>query len=459
MAINYSGGNDAVITGAFAPVMQTLQRNYLFEQQKKQQEAQQIQDLTKQIQGDLAKVSANGLRQADVADFTKTYSGVKDTYYKFLNAKSPEERSNYAIQINEGLSGLNSLVNTSKQYGDLYSKSLGGLANFVGKGRVDDMRERLTSLRDKPSSALTRESFDVSDLVYTYDPTKVESAVSRLGSTLLSSVTPVSERIGTRSTSGGRNYDTVRSTQAVSDQTIFERMSDLAKRDRNVQSYVEDVMTQNDIDFNTAVAQVSEEFKDKFVKVDTKDELADKAAPRTTVVNVNMPSEAVASNYYTTSVGSFTSPESTTYSEKVPLIGLRDIYTSGGQKITRNFSNIDFDGQALLRLPVDASGNPLPTNRQGEATNQNQVAGYRQFVAGTIPTYDFPDPEIQRLVTEQALLPMSQIQWIGQSKARRSDLRGVQNEAEQRPVTRDVQNNSVPSQTRSGVRGLPDGGF
>lgn len=458
MAINYQGGNDAVITGAFTPLIQTLQRNYLFEQEQRNQQARQAAELQKQVQKDLSKVNANGLRQADLPAFTKEYSGVKEKYYQFLNARTPEERSTYAMQINEGLSNLNTLVATSKEYGKIYSNSLNGLGSLVGKGKVDEARKRLLDLSSKPSSELTREAFDTSDLLFTYDPTKVDSAITKLGNSLLSSTTPTSEIVGGYQTTGGRNYNTVRQTQTVSDDVIFERVSELAKRDRNVQGYVEDIIAEQGVDFNTAVAQVAEEFKDRFTKVGTRDVTADRPAPRTTVVNVNVPSEAVSENYYKTTVGNFTSNETTTYKEDVPLIGTRDVYTTDGRRYSLSFQDATFKGQALVRLPVDNQGNPLPTNNNGEATDPNRVAGYRQFVAGTLPQeenadiYNLLDPQVQSLFREQALLPMSQIQWIGQSKARRRDLRGVQNQTQNTPAqNRNNQGNSVSS--RSGLTG------
>ena len=456
MAINYQGGNDAVITGAFTPLMQTIQRNYLFEQEQKNQQSKQAAELQKQIQKDLSQVNANGLRQADLPAFTQQYSGVKDNYYKFLNAKSPEERSSYAMQINEGLSNLNTLVGTSKEYGKIYSNSLSGLGSLVGKGKVDEARNRLLELGSKPSSELTREAFDTSDLLFTYNPDKANTSISKgIESAFKNSTNVTTETIlgDITNLGGGRRERRVVDRTILNEGVPLDVVSKLYQTNTDVKGLVDDVMTEQGVDLNTALAQVASLHEGEFVKDTARNVNPDKSS-NTTVVNVNMPSEAVSENYYKTTLGNYTSNETTTYKEDVPLIGTRDVYTSNGRKYTVSFQDATFRGQALLRLPVDNQGNPLPTDTQGNPVNENQVAGYREFVAGTLPReentdiYNLLDPQIQSIFREQALLPMSQIQWIGQSNTRSRDLRGVQNQTQNTPVqNRNTQNNSVPSQS------------
>lgn len=460
MATNYQGGNDAVITGAFTPLMQTLQRNYLFEQEQRNQQARQAAELQKQIQKDLSQVNANGLRQADLPAFTKEYSGVKEKYYQFLNARTPEERSTYAMQINEGLSNLNTLVGTSKEYGKIYSNSLNGLSSLVGKGKVDEARKRLLDLGAKPSSELTREAFDTSDLLFTYDPDKANNTISKsIENAFKNSTNVTTETIlgDITDLGGGRRERRVVDRTTLNEGVPLDVVSKLYQTNTDVRGLVDDVIAEQGVDLNTALAQVASLHEGEFVK-DTARNVNPDRSSNTTVVNVNMPSEAVSENYYKTTLGNYTSNETTTYKEDVPLIGTRDVYSSSGRKYTVSFQDATFKGQALLRLPVDSQGNPLPTNSQGNAVNENQVAGYREFVAGTLPReenidfYNLMDADFQSALRGQALLPMSQIHWIGQSKAKRQDLRGVQNQTHNTPVqNRNNQGNSVSS--RSGLTG------
>lgn len=455
MATNYQGGNDAVITGAFTPLMQTLQRNYLFEQEQRNQQARQAAELQKQIQKDLSQVNANGLRQADLPAFTKEYSGVKEKYYQFLNARTPEERSTYAMQINEGLSNLNTLVGTSKEYGKIYSNSLNGLGSLVGKGKVDEARKRLLELGSKPSSELTREAFDTSDLLFTYNPDKANTSISKSIENAFKNSTNVTTEtiLGAITDLGGRRERRITDRVTLNDNVPLEVVSKLYQTNTDVKGLVDDVMTEQGVDLNAALTQVASLHEGEFSRDTYRNVNPDKTSTNN-VYNFNMPSEAVSENYYKTTLGNYTSNETTTYKEDVPLIGTRDVYSSNGRKYTVSFQDATFKGQALLRLPVDSQGNPLPTNSQGNPVNENQVAGYREFVAGTLPReensdiYNLLDPQVQSIFREQALLPMSQIQWIGQSNTRSQDLRGVQNQTQNTPVqNRNNQGNSVSSQS------------
>lgn len=288
MAITYQGGDDAVITGAFTPLMQTLQRNYLFEQEQRNQQAKQAAELQKQIQKDLSQVNANGLRQADLPAFTKEYSGVKENYYKFLNAKSPEERSSYAMQINEGLSNLNTLVGTSKEYGKIYSNSLNGLRSLVGKGKVDEARKRLLELGSKPSSELTREAFDTSDLLLTYDPDKANTSISKsIEGAFKNSANVTTEKIlgDITDLGGGRRERRVVDRTILNEGVPLDVVSKLYRTNTDVKGLVDDVMTEQGVDLNTALAQVASLHEGEFVKDTTRNVNPDKSS-NTTVINL-----------------------------------------------------------------------------------------------------------------------------------------------------------------------------
>lgn len=288
MAITYQGGNDAVITGAFAPLMQTLQRNYLFEQEQRNQQAKQAAELQKQIQKDLSQVNANGLRKADLPAFTKEYSGVKDSYYKFLTAKTPEERSMYAMQTNEGMSNLNTLLATSREYGKLYSNSLNGLKDLVGKGKVDQARERVLALADRPSSELTREAFDISDLYDTYNSNKANTDISKgIESAFKNSTNVTTETIygDIRDLGGGRRERPAVDRFILNEGVPLDVVSKLYQTNTDVKGLVDDVMTEQGVDLNTALAQVASLHEGEFVKETRRNVNPDKGS-NTTVINL-----------------------------------------------------------------------------------------------------------------------------------------------------------------------------
>lgn len=440
MANGYQGGNDVVLN--FKPLMDTMSRNFQYQQQQALEQRKQKEAIMSQATKDLSKVNANGLWKADLPQFNEQMNKVKDTYFQMsrLGSRDSDKFRELSMQLQSQIQGIDSFVYNSKKVNEDYGRAMNSVKDLVGKGRADEYKNHLNSLVDRPSSDINRENLDSSPYIYTYDPAKVSTTIGRLGKTMLGSVTPMSETINTYSTSGGKRYDTIQQSKEVGSVRSFEALSDLAKRDRNVKAYVDELMASQGLDFNGAINALQEEFADNFREVSTKDVSADKPAPRTTVVNVNMPSEVVASNYYPISLGNFTSNESKTYREDVPLIGKRDVYTANGQKATVDFKDISFKGQALMRLPVDNNGNPLPTDRDGQARDTRKVAGYREFVAGTLPQekaqdyYSMLDSKTQSLFRDQALLPMSQIQWIGQSKGKRGDLQGIQNQSKNTPV-------------------------
>lgn len=440
MATNYQGGNDVVLN--FQPLMNTMARNLQYQQQQALEQRKQKEAVMSQATKDLSKINSNGLWKADLPQFNERMNKVKETYFQMskLKAGDSDKFRELSMDLQTQLQGIDSFVYSSKKVNEDYGRAMNTVKDLVGKGKVMEYKNHLSGLVDKPSSEITREVLDSSPYVDKWDYNKMVGSIQKRAKSGLDGVVPQSEIIGSYSTSGGKKYDTIQQRKEVGSVKSFEILSDLARSDRNVKAYVEDLMTTQGLDFNGAINALQEEFGDVFVEVSTKDVSADKPAPRTTVVNVNMPSEAVASNYYPISLGNFTSNESKTYREDVPLIGKRDVYTANGQKATVDFKDISFKGQALMRLPVDNNGNPLPTNRDGQARDASKVAGYREFVAGTLPQekaqdyYSMLDSKTQSLFRDQALLPMSQIQWIGQSKGKRGDLQGIQNQSKNTPV-------------------------
>lgn len=436
MATNYQGGDDVVFN--FQPLMQTIANNAQFEQNRLKEQRKQRDQIQQQATKDLSKINANGLWNADLPQFNKLWTTVKDTYNNLSRSTDPDETRKLSMELQSQLSQVEAFANQSKEFSKNYGKALDGVKNLVGKGRAQEYKDHLLSLSNKPSTELGRDMLDTSSYIYTYDPNKVATRVQRVAKDKLSSVAPETAIVGGYTTSGGKRYDTVQSTKEVGTTQSFEALSNLAKRDREVGAYVQDLMDNEGLDFNGAINYMQEEFADNFREITTTDRSADKSTTNITIVK---PSEAVDANSYQISLGNFTSQESRTYSEDIPLIGNRDVFSKEGEKSNIAFRDVTLKGQALMRLPVDSSGDPLPTDKSGNPRNPKQVAGYREFVAGTVPQsgvqnmYSGLSPIAQQMLREEILVPTSQIQWIGQSVRRQNDLRGLQKQASQTPTT------------------------
>lgn len=441
MATSYQGGDDVVFN--FQPLMQTIANNAQYEQNRIKEQRKQRDQIQQQATKDLSKINANGLWNADLPQFNEMYNGLKETYYQLskVSDNDPDKARELSMELASRMSQVDAFVAQSQDFSSNYSKSLDGVKNLVGKGRAQEYKDHLLSLSNKPSTELGRDMLDSSPYIYTYDPNKVATRVQRLAKDMLSSVSPISQSTGTYTTSGGKRYDTIQQTKEVGTTQSFESLSNLAKRDREVGAYVQDLMDNEGLDFNGAINYMQEEFADNFRQITTTDRSADKPAPRTTNITIAMPSEAVDANSYQISLGNFTSQESRTYTEDIPLIGSRDVFSKEGEKSNIAFRDVTLKGQALMRLPVDSNGDPLPTDKSGNPRNSNQVAGYREFVAGTVPQSDVQSmysglpPIAQQMLREEILVPTSQIQWIGQSARRQNDLRGLQNQASQTQTT------------------------
>lgn len=299
MTTNYQGGNDVVLN--FQPLMNTMARNLQYQQQQALEQRKQKEAVMSQATKELSKVNSNGLWKADLPQFNEQMKNVKDTYFQLGRARDEGERRQLSLDLQTKLQGLDSFVYNSKKVNEDYGRAMNSVKDLVGKGRADEYRTHLSTLTNKPSSDINREVLDSSPYVYTYDHAKVATTVGRLGKTMLGSVTPIPETINTYSTSGGKRYDIIQQSKEVGSVKSFDSLSDLAKRDRNVGAYVNEIMTSQGLDFNGAINALQEEFADNFREVSTKDVPADKSKGQTINIRLsNDPNElqrTIVNNY------------------------------------------------------------------------------------------------------------------------------------------------------------------
>lgn len=287
MAINYQGGNDVVVTGAFAPMMKTLQQNYLYEREKRAQDEKEANTLKLKAQQDLAKINPNGIWEGDAKLVGKTYDEIKELNFQMEKARTPEEKRMKSLEIQGKATELTNLIANSKEFKKGWLDQYNRVPTQIGKMDTSKAVSYLDSAKGKSSTELGSDYLTgVNNFFYKYDPTKVDSAVSKVATDLLKNVPEQRALANTVTGSGGRRTDIWNVTKTANETQVLEQLSRLAKGgNRDVQSYVEGLMSNNNVDFNTAVGMLAEEFSPKFSTQSTSETSADKSKG----ITINMP--------------------------------------------------------------------------------------------------------------------------------------------------------------------------
>lgn len=393
MAINYQGGNDVVVTGAFAPFMKTLQQNYLYEQEKQQQIRKETNALKAQAQKEVSKINPNGLWKADLPEFNKNYNELKQINFELSKTNDPYKAQELSMQLNEKALGLITFAQNSSETSKRYSSYLNGLPTLAGKGDVNKARAHAEQALSRPSSELGLDYFDKSQFMFKYDPTKVDSAVSKVASDLLKNVPEQRTLANTVTGSGGRRTDIWNVTKTANETQVLEQLSRLAKGgNRDVQSYVEDLMTNNGVDFNTAVGMLAEEFSPKFSTQSTSETSADKSKGITVNVNTGAqnftdPANSIVDNYVIATA-------------KQPIKGERGTTPKGGEVSLKNylqFNQTQNIGGVLKGIDPETGQTVSP---EGYSTKA-QVLGLGTDQSGRVYAHIGyqPDPNIDEIKT------------------------------------------------------------
>lgn len=103
----------------------------LMQQQQLRRAAEQ-----KLLTDELSKVNPNGIREADIPEFTSKYQEAKDIFAFKSNAKNQKERIDYGLEYDKKLQELKLIVNDSKNIG----KGEQGFTNIL----LTDKRENFT---------------------------------------------------------------------------------------------------------------------------------------------------------------------------------------------------------------------------------------------------------------------------------------------------------------------------
>lgn len=450
MAINYQGGNDVVVTQAFAPMMKTLQQNYLYEREKQQQARKETNALKVQAQKDIAKINPNGLWRADLPEFNKNYEELKKLNFDLSRTNDPYKAQELSMQLNEKASGLINFAQNSSETSKRYSTYLNGLPTLAGKGDVNKARTHAEQALSRPSSELGLDYFDKSQFLNKWNSTKLDADVSKVASDLLKNVPEQRTLSNTVTGSGGRRTDIWNVTKTANETQVLEQLSRLAKgASKDVQAYVEDLMTNNGVDFNTAVGILAEEFSPKFSTQSTSETSADKSKGITVNVNTGSqnftdPANSIVDNYVIATA-------------KQPIKGERGTTPKGGEVALKNylqFNQTQNIGGVLRGIDPETGKTVSP---EGYSTKA-QVLGLGTDQSGRVYAHIGyqPDPNLDEtktmIVDADRYLNTSQISKTKASYVNELARRGVKLQGQNQPTQQAQQqtNNKQPSKTLSG---------
>lgn len=111
MATNYQGG-DQVFN--YAPLRQDALRWQANQARQEQAAAKSRETAAKQAADMVAKINPNGLRDADIPEFSKMYEKFRSAAIGVSNAGSIQERAKASAELQNQLTGLQMFVNSSK---------------------------------------------------------------------------------------------------------------------------------------------------------------------------------------------------------------------------------------------------------------------------------------------------------------------------------------------------------
>jgi len=434
----YQGGGDSVIYNMFTPILGIMQANDERENKRRQQERQARDKMTQDLSKDLYKINSAGLREKDIPEFQDNMNRAREEFYLMGQAGSREQMMQHQIKVNEYLAEASRIKDLSKSVADKFGKFSDSLSRGVGKMDTEKATAHFKALQDKKSTDITEGELDLSKYYYTYDKTKIDNSLHRMFNKAIDNPQlATTDRVVTPEVrSGGKIEDRIANIKTISDDTAFKMLSDLARTDKNFDNYLTSLENENGISRNDAIMLTVDENRQYLSKSEETLRGADR--PRDRVINNNMGYEEtpVTQNVFRARVGAFSSDETIQYEENISLLGERDVYfASDGKKVDEELKGLEFEGSIAMQLPVDSNGRPLPTNNQNEAIDPSKVAGYGNFMVGRAvqPADQHLQKVYQNIVVDyghtEMLIPLSQTEFLGRSKALQEGKQNLQNRA------------------------------
>jgi len=111
MATNYQGG-DTVLN--YAPLRQDALNRQKSQQKQDALDAKSREQSAKQAADIVAKINPNGLRDADIPEFSKMYEKFRSAAINVANAGSIQDRAKASAELQNQLASLQMFINSSK---------------------------------------------------------------------------------------------------------------------------------------------------------------------------------------------------------------------------------------------------------------------------------------------------------------------------------------------------------
>jgi hypothetical protein len=150
MAItNYQGGADTIFD--YRNINRVAERELARKATVAQAKAKTAEDQAKEIAGMLAKINPDGLRDADIGEFSQKYGEVQTFAAEMRAADTIEKRATASAKFNQGVQGLGLFINSSKNEGKDQAIYLKSAKDNVYR-TSDEQRANLSEMVKMPTS-------------------------------------------------------------------------------------------------------------------------------------------------------------------------------------------------------------------------------------------------------------------------------------------------------------------
>ena len=229
-------GRDTNLSGFYNSILSGIHRQQEIAQKKEAAEAERTQQIIKGVEGELAKVSSEGLRQADIGVFNESYSKIKDAYYKTLTAGSNEERLRAAAQMRNEINATNNLVSRSKAEGK-FDYDLGEDIRKNPALYADDIRTKYSERIGTPINKLTGDLLNQQNFGRKVDTSKVQGEIVKMANQIAKASKDVTSRTSRMNLPSG-GADVVEFVQEGSRDAFVEGMIQQTAADPAYQAYI-----------------------------------------------------------------------------------------------------------------------------------------------------------------------------------------------------------------------------
>lgn len=232
MAINYQGGDTALWGNAVNNTLSTLQK---FGQQQIAKQQKESESRQKDVVGamkEISKIDSNGIRQIDLDDFYKSYSSLKDTYFKMGRADE-KGRLDLNFKLNQEITNINRLVERSKELKGYENEGLTLLADTkYNKGKVTSELDLIKGMKANNSWDLNYNKY--SNALKGFSDTKVDQTLNRLDANALKNFSFV-DVTASKTPDGQRELEIVKARPDA----LVKAYTQEYNRDENFRNYVD----------------------------------------------------------------------------------------------------------------------------------------------------------------------------------------------------------------------------